>query len=256
MSRRWIFVIGCYNSGTTLLETILRQHTAIAGLPTEGQFLTKALITPKAAGVPRLWAEKEHLFRFFPGQENLAATQVKQDWINSLDDPQAPFAVEKSPTNTARTLWLQHHFEPAYFIHIVRNGYVVARGIHDKVLAVYGDNIPDLLAKAAHQWVRSLEVVSIDAPQLTHLLEISYEDLVTQPFQVMTQIFNFLALPPLPAKIIEQPFVVHGVQSSITNKNAVRLSQLTEEQRRIIYAQAGELLDKYGYMSSLYSALP
>jgi hypothetical protein len=66
MSRHWIFIIGCYNSGTILLEQIIRQHPAIAGLPDEGQFLTDALITPKSVGVPRLWVEKETLFRFAP----------------------------------------------------------------------------------------------------------------------------------------------------------------------------------------------
>ena len=246
MSPHWIFVIGCYNSGTTLLEQILRQHPSIAGLPNEGQFLTGALVTPKSAGVPRLWAEKEELFRFAPNDKAVEADQIKLDWMPLLDKPLAPFAVEKSPTHAARTLWLQHHFEQPYFIHIVRNGYAVALGIHDKVLAVYGQ-MPKLLPKAANQWARSLEIVLEDAPQLRHFLEIRYEDLTAKPVVVATEIFNFLGLPPISSELLEQPYLVHGLRSPIKNQNASRLAAMTAEQKEAIEARAGKLLGAYGY---------
>lgn len=239
-------MIGCYNSGTTLLEQILRQHPAIAGLPNEGQFLTGALITPKSAGVPRLWAEKEELFRFAPSDKTVEAAQIKLDWIPLLDKPLAPLAIEKSPTHAARTLWLQRHFQQPYFIHIVRNGYAVALGIHDKVLAVYGQ-MPKLLPKAANQWARSLEIVSEDAPQLQHFLEIRYEDLTAKPVIAATQIFHFLGLSPIAAELLEQPYLVHGLRSPIKNQNATRLAQMTMEQKAVIDARAGQLLTAYGY---------
>ena len=246
MSQQWIFVVGCYNSGTSLLEQILHQHPAIAGLPDEGQFLTNALVTPKTAGVPRLWVEKEHLFRFAPDDKSQEAAQMKQDWTRLLDKPDAPFAVEKSPTNTARTLWLQHHFNRPYFIHIVRNGYAVALGIHDKVLAVYGDR-PQLLPKAANQWARSLEIILEDAPKLSHFLEIRYEDLTAAPANVTTQILNFLGLPPISSEVLEQQYIIHNLHSPIENKNASRLAKMTRKQKKMIDARAGQLLDAYGY---------
>jgi hypothetical protein len=226
ISPRWIFVIGCYNSGTTLLEQILRQHPSIAGLPNEGQFLTNALVTPKSVGVPRLWAEKEELFRFAPGDNAVEAAQIKQDWMALLDKPNAPFAVEKSPTHAARTLWLQHHFEPVYFIHIVRNGYAVALGIHQKVLAVYGQ-MPNLLAKAANQWARSLEIVLEDARQLTHFIEIRYEDLTAEPMIVATKLFDFLGLSPISAELLEQPYL--STRLALTDSKSKRLSPSTDD---------------------------
>ena len=246
MSRHWIFIIGCYNSGTSLLEQIIRQHPAIAGLPDEGQFLTDALITPKSVGVPRLWVEKETLFRFAPDEKIVEAAQVKKNWIDLLDKPDAPFAMEKSPTNAARMLWLQRHFEPAYFIHIVRNGYAVALGIHDKVLAVYGEK-PNLLQKAANQWTRSLEITLEDAPKLSHFLEIRYEDLTANPFKTTLQIFDFLNLPPFSPQILEKKYTIHGRQSEIKNQNSSRLAQMTKKQRGIIEARANKLLKTYGY---------
>lgn len=248
MERKWIFIVGCYNSGTTLLERILRQHPAIAGLPDEGQFLTSALITPKSVGLPRLWAEKEELFRFNPNEKRVEAHQVKYDWERQLDKPTAPFAVEKSPTNTARTLWLQNHFEGAYFIHIVRNGYAVALGIHNKVLAI-GKTFPDLLHKAANQWARSLEIMQEDAPRLKHFLEIRYEDLSEHPTQIVEQLCRFLNIAPIQPDLLMQVYKIHELQSPIVNQNIARLQSMTPEQSAIIYARAGKLLDKYGYHS-------
>ena len=255
MSPQWIFIIGCYNSGTSLLEQILRQHPAIAGLPNEGQFLTEALITPKSACIPRLWTEKEALFRFSPDEKAAEAIQIKQDWQRLLDKPEAPFAIEKSPTNTARTLWLQHHFAPAYFIHIIRNGYAVALGIQEKILTVYGDILPELLPKAANQWARSIEILSKDAPQLTHFLEIRYEDLTDDPIKITQQIFNFLELPPISPQTLEQKYTIHGLHSEIKNQNSPRLAQMTKKQRAIIEVRAGKLLKAYGYKKGMMSFL-
>lgn len=38
--QKWIFIVGCYNSGTTLLEKILSLHPMIGSLRDEGVMLT------------------------------------------------------------------------------------------------------------------------------------------------------------------------------------------------------------------------
>ncbi|MFK5971622.1 MAG: sulfotransferase [Candidatus Marithrix sp.] len=243
---KWIFIIGCYNSGTTLLDRILRQHSSIAGLPREGQFLSEVFVTPKSVGVPRLWAEKEDLFRFLPNEKVSEAIQVKQDWIQLLDKPEASFALEKSPPNTARTLWLEQNFNQSYFIHVVRNGYAVAMGIQAKVMADYGQ-MPNLLEKAAHQWSRSLEIILEDSSKLTNFLEISYEDFTADPIGIMDDIFSFLDLPVLDSEQLLQKYTIHGINSKIENKNQVRLDNMTVEQENIIYNEAGKMLDRYNY---------
>ena len=244
---KWLFIIGCYNSGTTLLENILHQHSNIAGLTTEGQFLTQALINPKDIGIPRLWTQKEALFRFKPNEKTETAQQVKQDWLKQLDKPNFLYAIEKTPTNAARTLWLQQHFAPAYFIHIVRNGYAVALGIEEKVRKKHGEIMPNLLDKAAYQWARGLEIIIEDAPKLNHFLEIRYEDLTQNSIKVTTQICNFLQLPPLSENTLNQKYQVHNLNSEIKNQNAHRLAEMTTSQKAIIEKPAGKLLRQYGY---------
>ncbi len=244
---KWLFIIGCCNSGTTLLENILHQHPDIAGLSTEGQYLTEAFVRPRDIGLPRLWAQKETLFRFALNEEIQAAQQAKQDWLRQLDKPNFLYALERSPVDAARTLWLQHHFAPAYFVHIVRNGYVVSLGIEEKVRKVHGEIMPDLLSKAAYQWSRGLEIIIEDAPKLDHFLEISYEDLTENPSKVTTHILKFLQLHPLPQQILNQKYQVHQLHSEIKNQNKQRLSKMTSVQKRIIDQQAGKFLRQYGY---------
>ena len=130
---RWIFVVGCYNSGTTLLSKILEQHPKIAGLPDEGQFLTDHLVTPAAVGIPRLWVEKEEIFRFDPNEKRDIVQKIKTDWLGNITKPFAEYILEKSPPNTGRMLWLQENFPNSFFIHIVRNGYAAALGIEKKI---------------------------------------------------------------------------------------------------------------------------
>jgi len=45
--KSYLFVVGCYNSGTTLLADMLTQHPEISPLPTEGSALTDALPRPE-----------------------------------------------------------------------------------------------------------------------------------------------------------------------------------------------------------------
>ena len=51
-----VFLVGCYNPGTTLLLQLLDSQTSIGSPPTKGQFLTDQLATPREVGLSRLWA--------------------------------------------------------------------------------------------------------------------------------------------------------------------------------------------------------
>ncbi|MBK9319321.1 MAG: sulfotransferase [Bacteroidetes bacterium] len=40
---KWVFILGCYNSGTTLLHKLLATHSDIGSMPNEGQFYSSQL---------------------------------------------------------------------------------------------------------------------------------------------------------------------------------------------------------------------
>ena len=62
-SRQWVFIMGCTNSGTSLLSKLLASHPKIASFPSEGQWLTKVLMDEETLGVSRVWTERLDKFR-------------------------------------------------------------------------------------------------------------------------------------------------------------------------------------------------
>ncbi len=243
---KWIFIVGCYNSGTTLLARILEQHPQIAGLPSEGQFLTDQLVTPVAEGFPRLWVEKEEIFRFDSNEKRDIVQKIKEDWQGNITKPSAEFILEKSPPNTGRMLWLQENFPNSFFIHIVRNGYAVALGIEKKVTDIFGYK-KDLLQRAASQWNRSAEIVLEDAKNIDNFLEISYEDLTDISKITVNRITDFLHISPFKKNILNSKYKIHEQNRKIQNLNPERLKNMTIKQKKVIESEADSLLKYYGY---------
>jgi hypothetical protein len=249
--QKWVFVIGCYNSGTTLLSTILSKHPEIASLPTEGAFLTDGMKTPEACGWVRMWhkclAEIEQ-------DENTAAdlaTRIKRQW-GFWYDGRKPLFLEKSISNAARIKFLEKHFQPAYFIYIVRNGYAVAEGIRRKsdlkkwATPVSGDKYP--LELCAEQWLESDQYVSTNAANFQHFLTIKYEDLAENTDKVVADVCQFIGIASEPLLDIgQQTLDVTGYNSTVKNMNASSLKRLNAEDVQTIQRVAGKRLAAWGY---------
>lgn len=248
---KWVFIVGCYNSGTSLLLTILQHHPKLSTLPHlgEGQWLTDHLVCPSSIGIPRLWAEKEELFRFGQNEKKDVAKKVKKDWLKLVLDPFADFIIEKTNANAARMLWLQENFPNSYFIHVIRNGYAVSLGIEKKTKNKINDN-SNLLQKAAHQWERSAEIVLEDAKGINNFLEISYEELTELPDKTINKICKFLQIQYIDESILNNTFKIHEFNDKINNKNSERLKNMSEKQERIIYMQARKMLEHYNYSNN------
>jgi len=245
-THKWIFIIGCYNSGTTLLTGILEQHPKIAGLPAEGQFLTKELITPRDVGVPRLWTEKESVFTIAARDKQESAKIVRRDWKKYVKKVKAEFIMERTPTNIARLEWLQNNFPDAHFIHIIRNGYAVSLGIDKKVKEKFG-NKTNLLQRAAIQWRRSAEIFQENSKKLKGVLEISYEDLTENTEKTIEEITEFLHISPFKKNILNSKYKIHEQNRKIQNLNPERLKNMTIKQKKVIESEADSMLKYYGY---------
>lgn len=237
---KWVFVVGCYNSGTTLLTRLLGTHPAVGTLPREGQFCSDQLLTPLSQGLPRLWVKRPELFWMDEQTEPEADLQrLKRQWGALFNDPHRPVLLEKTPANAARTRWLQRHFENAHFIAIVRNGYAVAEGIARKT----GCD----LATAARQWAYANQIMLRDFSKLRHKRLITYETLTDGPDEVLAGLFDFLGLPPLPTKVTDQKWQIHEQQGPVRNLNAQSFAALSPADCRVIESMAGELLAELGY---------
>lgn len=247
--KRWIFIIGCYNSGTTLLNEILASHPDIAGLSCEGVALTDALPRPEEEGWTRMWHACYESMCIDPDRADLAR-RAKRQW--SLFFPTgSENLVEKSIANATRILFLQAHFRPAYFIYLVRDGYAVAEGIRRKAEpgrwgnSDFDDQYPiDLCAR---QWKHSDGVVSNARPDTKRFLSIRYEDLTADPEHELARITDFLDIAPLPGEVTSRTWGAHGYDEPIRNMNPRSYRRLSTRDIDQIETEASETLAKYGY---------
>ncbi len=248
--KKWLFVIGCYNSGTTLLSDILSEHPSISALPVEGVVLSDSLPRPEKFGWNRMWSECVEQVRMLPGEGmEKIADRIKRQWSFSFDE--ADILYEKSIANAARVPFLDAYFQPAYFVVIVRNGYAVAAGLrrrgnpkkygHNE----FGEKYP--IEMCAKQWAVSDEIVSADMAGARHVLRLPYEDFCAQPGENLRAITDFLEVEPLPNETINKSWEIHGKTSEIRNMNAEGIAKLTADEIARIRDVAGPAVDKYGY---------
>jgi hypothetical protein len=247
--RIWVFIIGCYNSGTTLLEQILSLHPAIASLNEEGVMLTDALPRPEDYGWRRMWLGCESKIIIDPAHELRTAARIKRHWSHFY--PARRYLMEKSISNTPRALFFERNFQPVYFIHLVRNGYAVAEGIMRKAKVMGGNPYAGQqhypIEMCAGQWKRSMEVVEEAKPKLRHFLEVRYEDLTEKPLETMSVITSFLGLEALSKEMITRSFSVHEKNEPILNMNERSLARLSAAEIKKINEVAHHYLVRYGY---------
>ncbi len=247
--KKWIFILGCYNSGTTLLNQILSEHPQIAGLPDEGVMLTSELLKPEDYGWRRMWSQCFDELKNDQETTSQTASKIKKHWSHFYEDK--PYLVEKSISNVCRIPFLKEHFESAHFIHIVRNGYAVSEGIQRKAEIMSGNEYEALkkypLEICAKQWVDSLTVFEKHKTSLKNVMEISYESFTEDPDKVLNDITSYLGLSNYNNKVSEKSFSVHEKSSAIKNMNARSISKLTAEEINIINEVASESLLKYNY---------
>lgn len=249
---RWIFIIGCYNSGTSLLKSVLAQHEEISVLPGRGGIYAEELERAETYGWTRMWHKCFEELRMEPGPDALEiARSIQRKWALVLGGD-ASNVLEKSIVDGVRMPFLNAYFQPAYFIYIVRNGYAVAEGIQRKANPGFWSNqtYPDdqyPIDLCAAQWRETDRVVEMDCADLDHFLCITYEELTESPVQVTRRVTDFLGLSPIDSESISRTWNVHGVRSEIRNMNHKSFDRLSEGDLDRIESIAGEVLQKYHY---------
>lgn len=243
--KTWVFLVGCYNSGTTLLAELLGHHPSISALPTEGHFITDQFVKDYDIGLPRMWVDREDLFRLTEKDEGPDPVRVKKEWAMRLD-LNKPVLLEKSPPNSAKTRWLQAHFENARFIGIMRNGYAVTEGITRKADPKHLINSWPI-EKSAYQWKRSNEILQQDAEHLKHFMWIKYEDLAADTRGTLNKITDFIGLPGFENFEKDRSWSIHERDEKVRNMNQESIDRLSSEQIKQINEIIGDMIESYGY---------
>ncbi|MCS3700521.1 hypothetical protein GGQ20_001838 [Salinibacter ruber] len=253
--KRWIFIIGCYNSGTSLLKSILAEHRAITWLPARGGAYTDELEWPESYGWTRMWHKCYKQLRMEPGPgAEHTARSIKRRWGLVLGrSPQN--VLIKSITDAVRLPFLNEYFRPAYFVYIVRNGYAVAEGIKRRAdpskwgCERYSGGYPIELCAA--QWKRSDQVVERDRASTEHFLRITYEDLTERTNKTVKTITDFLDIRQVDRRTLNRKWQIHGILSTIQNMNQKSIDNLSKSEIKTINRKAKKILQKYDYYQDI-----
>lgn len=238
--KKWVFILGCYGSGTTLLNQLLATHPDIGFLPREGQFLTNQLRTPASLDLSRAWALKPEYF--YLTETDVIRTNpniIKRQWGYYYNDYRRPILVEKSVPNVARIRWLNKNFENAHFIGLIRDPYAVAESIRRK------KGYP--IEKCIQQWVTSNKILLRDLGAVNQSMLLTYEHFTRQPQQCWEEILRFLGLDSTDQNIADMHWQIHGSDSTIQNMNPLYYSTLSETDFNIIEKHAYSLMHELNY---------
>lgn len=247
--KKYIFVVGCYCSGTTLLEALLGVQDEISCLPTEGVALTDELKSPEDLGWNRMWHMCRNELETSRQANKPDSEKIKKEWAFWFDAAKE-FWLEKSIVNSLNIDWLEEAFASPYFIWIVRNGYAVAEGIKRRTDPSgkhpwpYPRGYP--IELCARQWVINNQVIEAKIGGVKHGLKIYYEDLTANPREIVQSILGWL---PLENKSVHVPesFIFHQQSREIRNMNQASIRKLTAAQIDAVNSVAKDALLHYGY---------
>jgi hypothetical protein len=238
----WLFLLGCNNSGTTLLMELLGSHPIVRQLPKEGQRLTQAIPNSAPLGIGRVFTQQADLFRRTETDDGACVPRLRYDWAY-YSDPRPGIRFEKSPPNTLKSRWLQKYFAPARFLVLVRNPYAVCEGI--------GRRRGHSIEEAAIHWRTVHEVLQEDMTYLDRCLTVRYEDFCEQPLEVLENIRQFLGVnEPFDESLVTREFNAHNMDSSpqrLQNFNHRSIERLSATDRETITRVIGEHMTPWGY---------
>lgn len=245
-AHKWCFIVGCNNSGTSLLQEILEHSGQVSTLPYEGQRYTRTLVRSRKRGHERVWSEYLDELKLTAEDSYTCVPRLVHDWMRDLPLPVREIVLEKTPANTMRMAWLQEAFPRSYFIGLVRNGYAVAEGIRRK-----GKKTLD---RGARHWNLVNRIMVNDTRQIDNFLEVKYEDLVDNFAHTVRRIGAFLGVDPVAIlaagkKLYSASTVVGAGEYAIQNFNEQSIRRLSEADLLMIAGEAEEMLEYFGYVA-------
>jgi len=243
--KRPVFVFGCNNSGTTILQLALRDHAGLSGPDFEGQDLDGLPDSMKqylTRDTFRLWAHpKFKLCHHFTEED-----YDEEDRSRIIDSYQDYLVagtrlIIKSPPDLLRARLIQAYFPDAYFVAIVRNGYAVSEGTVRK-----RKSDPDrpqfershtTIDEAAEQWFRTNTIIVSHKDYLERYKIIKYEDLVENPRETLHSVLEFCDLAKTDFPILEFD----------KDDNEKQIARLSSYEIEVITRIAQPMLIHFGY---------
>jgi len=258
---KWVFLTGCNNSGTTLLDYLLGEHPEIDLIRGEGHQIRvngtrtpypRKFIFPSPAvlGAPghvqvnRVWTEALDVFR------DIKTTPWVAKWslMNSRKTTGGEYTLVKAPPFMVAMPWFQKHFPEATFIVLVRNGYAVAEGNYRRFNEHWSGMT---IRRTARHWRIAHEVMFEDLKELKNYMVIRYEDMCLDLQGMLNLICADLKVEHFDySTILDKPIPIfkgYRTPRYMRNMNQDSFDRLTEEDLDVIEEEAGDMLKKFGY---------
>lgn len=244
LNANFIFMGGVARSGTTYMKYVLDSHSRISC----GHEMK---LIPMICSVRKLWWKNmnHQLIPAGMGAENLdhAFRTFACMYMLLSRTGDKPRIAEKTPHNVTEFGTLARLFPNAKFVHIVRDGRAVAASLLKQ-------NWIDMTAPeagrvwycrdvsgAARYWRHILEIAEKEAESIPasnyHVLK--YEDLVSNPQQILQSLFEFLGESWEPQVLAKNP-----IKGGALDRWR---SELSPEQLNEFAAIAGERMSTMGY---------
>jgi Sulfotransferase family len=236
----WVFVVGCNNSGTTLIHDVLAATGQFSFMPHEGQRYTRVLRPAHKRGFERVWTEYLSELRLDESDSIARVPRLIFDWLAAMDTPAKARILEKTTANAVRMRWLQRALPRSAFIGVVRSAYAVAEGIRRKGSKEVG--------RGARHWRKANQIMLDDSRHVSRFMLVRYEDFVASPAEMLLRMARFLELSE---PQIDQALVRFGydtARGAIQDMNAESLRRLTSEEVVAINMEAGDLMESLGYL--------
>lgn len=243
-NHRWCFIVGCNNSGTSLLHSMLKNTGQVSTHDREGQFYTNVLTRGRRRGYERVWTEFISEVAMNKTHSASCVPRLLHDWMLSIQQPMKDLFVDKTTLNAVRMRWLQENFPNSYFIGVVRNGFAVVEGIKRK-------GKKDVIRGAKH-WNLVNKIMIDDSKKINRFLLVKYEQLVGEQKSTAKRIANFLGMEKetlmntLDAKFKFETLAGKNPQK-IRNFNQSSIDLLSEEELEIVRSTAAEMIELFEY---------
>jgi hypothetical protein len=232
---KYLFIICMNNSGSTLLERILRDCRNAVGFPAgpdqqvngqqfvQGYMPIPGRMKPKCT---RIWTEQAAVIE---DASRYDWPKINHRWrVEWARNPKMATAnprvfLEKSPANVLRAPMLQRHFKNSFFVLIQRNPYAVAEGIRRRM----GFSIDRCIV----HWIRCAQKQMQNETILPRAIRLSYEQLSEEPEICRQQIVHMV--PELDDLDMNKQVAVHSVEGrkrqSVVNYNEKQIALLSKE---------------------------
>lgn len=250
------FIIGCGRSGTTILSRLLRHHPEIAAFPGEENHLWHPKIYPwyrTTPPCPPFWVNPYEYTKYSIETRTAIDDSIIKRLFGTFQRlVNRRIFLCKSAMVTFMISYIDELFDKPRYIHIYRDGRAVALSYAKKEKSTININpgvfkergyfldFDKLLIRSAILWTEHIMEVERMKPILQdRIIEIAYEDLVSNTSGVLNTIFQFLGIDSSSFRL--------SPRTKLTNMNYKVSNELTKEKLRKISDAISDSLRIKGY---------